>query len=192
MDLILASSSVSRRELLNRITTSYAAVSPDIDEKALENESTEELVTRLAIEKAKAAAKKYKKEGLYVGSDQVAICDDHVLGKPLTQDNAVNQLTMCSGKKITFLTSMCVYNSKTRSTQNHIDETHVQFRQLSPAEILNYVEREQPLHCAGSFKSEGLGIHLFQSIQNNDPSALIGLPLIKLCEFLRNENYTFI
>jgi septum formation protein len=192
MNLILASSSASRRELLNRITTNYTAVSPDINEDALTNESTKDLVARLAVEKAKAAATKHKIAGLYIGSDQVAICDDQVLGKPLTQENAVKQLTSCSGKRITFLTSMSLFNSATQTIQNHIDETHVQFRTLSEAEIVNYIEREQPLHCAGSFKSEGLGIHLFESIQNNDPSALIGLPLIKLCEFLRNENFSFI
>jgi septum formation protein len=192
MDLILASSSASRRELLNRLTKNYTAVSPDIDETQHDNESTKKLVARLAMEKAKAAAHKFHKKGLYIGSDQVAICDEQVLGKPMTQENAVKQLTLCSNKKVTFLTSMCLFNSETLSMQHHIDETHVQFRTLSPAEIVNYIEREQPLHCAGSFKSEGLGIHLFDSIQNNDPSALIGLPLIKLCEFLRNENYTFL
>ncbi|MCL4410646.1 MAG: Maf family nucleotide pyrophosphatase [Gammaproteobacteria bacterium] len=184
LPLVLASSSIYRRELLAKFGLTFTADSPDIDELRLANEPAHDLVKRLAIEKAHALKAKYPNH-LIIGSDQVAVCRNQVLGKPHTRANAIAQLEQSSGETVTFLTGLCVLNSATGNYQALVEPFNVEFRQLSRNEIERYVDREQPFNCAGSFKSEGFGITLFARLQGDDPNSLIGLPLIRLAELLR-------
>ncbi|MFT2111310.1 Maf family protein [Marinomonas sp. 2405UD68-3] len=186
--LILASSSIYRKELLNRLRLDFQCISPSIDESRLPNEPASALVTRLAIEKASAVKQTLKDDSIIIASDQVALLNDCILGKPHTTENAIKQLLEFSGKKVTFLTSLCVLNSKTNRTEMSIDEYHVYFKALSLEEITNYVLLERPLDCAGSFKCEGLGVVLFEKMEGSDPNSLIGLPLISLCKLLKRHN----
>ncbi|MEM7218921.1 MAG: nucleoside triphosphate pyrophosphatase [Pseudomonadota bacterium] len=182
--LVLASSSRYRRALLERLGVEFAAASPDIDESRARGESPESLVRRLAHGKAQALAARFP-EHLIIGSDQVAALGDDVLGKPGTAANAEAQLARLSGQRVAFLTGLTVLDSARQTSVTELDRTMVQFRELSAAEIRSYVAREQPLDCAGSFKSEGLGVTLFERIDSQDPTGLIGLPLIQVCACLR-------
>ena len=184
--LVLASSSPYRAELLSRLNISFEQASPDVDESPLENETAEELVLRLALLKAKALETKYP-NALIIGSDQVALLDNKILGKPGNHQNAVQQLKNASGRTVTFLTSLCLYNSQSKQHQLDVAPYQVSFRDLTDQQIENYLKTEQPYNCAGSFKSEGLGITLFASQKGEDPNALIGLPLIRLVTMLNNE-----
>ena len=184
--LILGSSSPYRRELLSKLGLTFEAIAPDIDETPFDNESPSELVGRLALEKAQAIAGKHH-NALIIGSDQVAVIDDCIITKPHEHDKAVSQLRQASGRKVTFLTSLCLYNSQTHQHQATIATYYVNFLELSDTQIENYLTKEKPYNCAGSFKSEGLGITLFSSLEGNDPNSLIGLPLIELTKMLRNE-----
>lgn len=184
--LILASTSAYRKELLNRLGLPFISAAPNVDEQRHKNETAEQLVRRLSIDKATAVADKYP-NALIIGSDQVAVLDDVILTKPGTEENAFNQLTACSGKTVTFLTGLCLYNSATKRQQVAIEKYDVTFNRLDKKQIWSYIKHEQPLDCAGSFKSEGLGICLFKRIHGDDPTSLIGLPLIRLTEFLHNE-----
>jgi MAF protein len=157
-----------------------------VDESRLEDEQAEALVLRLSQQKAMAVAKNHPK-ALIIGSDQVATVSGMILGKPGNHEKAVSQLTNASGKRVTFYTGLCLYNSQTGQSQTCCEPFHVQFRTLNQSEIENYLLKEQPYNCAGSFKSEGLGICLFESMQGEDPNALIGLPLIQLNTMLRKE-----
>ena len=161
-------------------------VSPDIDETPLVSEAAEDFVQRLSLEKAKAVAVRYP-DGLIIGSDQCSILNGHIRGKPHTHENAIKQLSESSGKRISFLTGLCVYDSKNDTYQLEMVPFHVDFRDLSTREIESYLLAEKPYNCAGSFKSEGLGVTLFKRLNGEDPTALIGLPLIKLSEMLRNK-----
>jgi len=173
--LILASSSA------------FSWDSPEIDEQALAEEAPEALVQRLALEKAQAVAKR-QPEALIIGSDQVAVlADGTVLGKPGSAERAARQLSQASGSTVTFLTGLCLLNGKTGHYQLCCEPFRVHFRELSEAAIASYIDKEQPLNCAGSFKSEGLGITLFQRLEGDDPNALIGLPLIRLTDMLAKE-----
>lgn len=182
--IILASSSIYRKELLERLNLKFTCVSPDIDETQLKNENIVDLVKRLALEKAKAVAN-MGEQGLIIASDQALACNKQILGKPGNIKNAIKQLTMMSSQTITFQTSLCVYDTKTQEYQLDVIPFTVYMRKLTEQEIARYLETEQPFNCAGSFKSEGLGITLFEKMEGEDPNALIGLPLIRLCEFLR-------
>ena len=184
--LLLASSSTYRRELLDRLGVAFACKSPDVDETRQPGESAETLVVRLAQMKAKALSHEFHNH-LIIGSDQVACVTGTVLGKPGTAAKACEQLAMLSGQTVHFYTGLALLNPETNRLQSAMDTTDVVFRDLTTDEIEAYVEREQPLDCAGSFKSEGLGVALFQRIATYDPAALIGLPLVKLCEMLRAE-----
>ncbi|MCU7845776.1 MAG: Maf-like protein [Candidatus Thiodiazotropha sp. (ex Monitilora ramsayi)] len=184
--LILASSSPFRRELLSRLGMEFSSVSPDVDESRLPNETAQALVSRLAESKARAVAETHP-EALIIGSDQVATIEGQVLGKPGNHDKAVEQLMQVSGKRVNFLTGLCLMHSSSGRTQVLCEPFHVEFRTLTRTEIENYLNREQPYNCAGSFKSEGLGICLFQRMEGDDPSSLIGLPLIRLIDMLRSE-----
>ncbi len=186
--LILASSSPYRAELLSRLQVAFKQTSPDIDESAMSNETPNKLVTRLALKKAKALEKEYP-HALIIASDQVAVLNGQVLGKPGDHLTATRQLQNAAGHNVTFLTSLCLYNSQTQRYQLDVVEYKVSFRDLSDDEIENYLRRETPYDCAGSFKSEGLGIALFSRQEGDDPTALIGLPLIRLISMLRNEDY---
>ena len=184
--LLLASSSPFRRQLLDKLGLNFIHQSPDIDESRLAGESPVALVMRLAREKAAALADSHP-DTLIIGSDQVAVIGDRVLGKPGTREKAIEQLSAASGQRVTFLTGLCLLNTATGRTQVACDPFHVQFRTLRPAQIERYVDAEQPLNCAGSFKSEGLGIVLFKALEGRDPNTLVGLPLILLTEFLAAE-----
>ena len=185
VDLILASSSRYRRDLLARLTSRFRQVAPAVDETALPGEAAGKLAARLALAKARALAGSERKV-LVIGSDQAADLDGAVVGKPGDAGSAVAQLLAASGRVVTFHTALCVIDARTARPRAYraIDRTRVHFRRLQRHEIERYVEREQPLDCAGSFKAEGLGIALFERITTQDPTALIGLPLIALCRLL--------
>lgn len=216
--ILLASSSIYRRQLLTKVGLEFDWQAPDIDEQVRMGESAAELVVRLACEKAQALAAQYP-EHIIIGSDQVAVLstepslqdtlktkqaplpnnmvlDDEpaqapttnqILGKPGTYANATAQLRACSGQRVTFYTGLCVYHPATRTQDSLVSPFEVGFRELSDAEIDAYVSIEQPFDCAGSFKSEGLGISLFQYMRGDDPNSLIGLPLIELLGILRRR-----
>lgn len=183
--LILASSSPYRRELLERLRLPFECHSPDIDEQRHPDEPPAELVQRLAREKAAAVAEQFP-DALIIGSDQVAVLNDgDVLGKPGTDENAVAQLLRASGSNVSFLTGLCLLDSRSGEQQVCCEPFQVFFRELDQATVQRYVEKEQPLNCAGSFKSEGLGITLFERFAGDDPNSLIGLPMIRLVSMLR-------
>jgi septum formation protein len=185
-ELILASSSVYRRELLDRLQLSFAVESPNVDETALTGEKPEETALRLAQEKARKIGSHHP-EALVIGCDQVATLDGQQLGKPLTHDNAVKQLRLMRGRSVTFHSALCLYNAATGNMQVENVVVEVRFRELSDEQIENYLLKEQPYHCAGSAKSEGMGIALIEWMRGDDPNALIGLPLIALVSMLKNE-----
>lgn len=186
--LVLASTSIYRRELLERLQLPFATAAPNIDETRLANEPAQAMVARLAQQKAEAIATQYP-NALIIGSDQCAVLGDKILGKPHTHQRAIEQLQASSGNTVEFLTGLCLYDSQARSFQLDVISFQVEFRDLPAGEIENYLLREQPYNCAGSFKSEGLGISLFKRMQGDDPTALIGLPLIRLCAMLREQGY---
>lgn len=192
LPIILASSSAGRKQLLSQLQLPFTTFSPNIDETAHKNENHKTLSLRLAKEKAIVSAELLKTKGLYIGSDQVAnLIKDQKniqLEKPYSHENAVKQLLLCQGKQVTFYTSLCLYNSETQHCQCGTSTYTVKFRQLTPSQIEKYVQQDQPLHCAGSFKMESLGISLFESMSGEDPNSLVGLPLIMLCNFLQKEN----
>lgn len=177
--IVLGSSSPFRKQLLQQILDEFETSSPDIDETPLPNETPEELVKRLAVKKAEAVAVDFP-EALIIASDQVSVLDGNINGKPGNFENAVAQLKASSGKQVTFFTSLCLYDAKTKQLLLDVVPFRVHFRQLSDEKIRRYVEKEAPFNCAGSFKSEGLGISLFEKLEGDDPNSLIGLPLIKL------------
>jgi len=184
--LILGSSSPFRAELLTKLGLPFITASPDIDETALTNESPETLVQRLSEQKARAIAAQHP-NALIIGSDQVAVLGDKILGKPKTHDQAIKQLTAQSGHTVTFLTGLALYNSQTQQMHSLVEPFEVKFRALTGQQIEFYLLQEQPYQCAGSFKSEGLGISLFEKLVGDDPNSLIGLPLIKLIQLLAAE-----
>ena len=185
--LVLGSTSPFRKEILAKLNIPFVCAKPNIDESACDNESPVELVERLAIEKAKAVAGEFP-DALIIGSDQVAMCDGEILGKPHNFENAVKQLEKFSNKTVVFYTGLCVYDSGLDYTTALIEPFLVHFNQLSLSDIENYLHAEQPYNCAGSFKSEGLGICLFKKLEGDDPNTLIGLPLIKLVELLKQHD----
>lgn len=191
MALILASSSPFRQTLLSKLGLEFSVQSPDIDESRKPGESPEQLVYRLAQDKAREVAKSQR--GLIIASDQVATLQDGlgeqdvVLGKPHTHENAIKQLSSCSGNEVTFVTSLCLLNTNSGNIQTIVETYKVIFKILKPEQIDTYLKKEQPYNCAGSFKSEGLGISLFSSLEGRDPNTLIGLPLIQLIKLLENE-----
>lgn len=184
--LYLASTSPYRRQLLAKLTPHFTAIKPHVDETPLPGEDANSLVSRLAQAKAQAVGATLT-EGLVIGSDQVAVFNGQIIGKPHTEQNAIAQLRQFSGHSVTFLTGLALVNAASGNCQLVVEPFTVHFRSLSAAEIRAYVTREQPLDCAGSFKSEGLGISLFSALEGEDPNSLIGLPLIKLLQLLRNE-----
>lgn len=182
--LVLASTSPYRRELLSRLGLPFSVASPDTDESPLPGEAAEALALRLAEAKARAVAPAYP-QALIIGSDQVAIANGKIYGKPGTHERAVAQLQELSGQSVNFYTALCLYDSRNGSRQICGVPTQVKFRSLSNSEIEHYLAREPAYNCAGSAKSEGLGIALLDSLSGDDPNALVGLPLIALCAMLR-------
>lgn len=186
--LILASSSPYRRQLLQKLKLDFSCESPDIDESGLSDEIPEQLVERLALKKATVIANRYHDQRrLIIGSDQVAVLGSRILTKPGNHTNALQQLQHCSGKTVTFLTGLCLYNSLNNTCQQSIEHYSVTFRQLTDKQIEQYLLADQPYDCAGSFKAEGLGICLFEHMHGDDPNTLTGLPLIRLVSFLQQE-----
>ena len=186
MQLVLASTSAYRRQLLERFGIPFELASPDIDETALPGEAPARTAERLALEKARAVAHRFS-DALIIGSDQVAHIGERRFGKPGSIERAISQLTAMRGKEVTFHTALCLLNTATGVAQQRAMPTRVRLRMLSDEEIERYVRRELPLDCAGSAKVEGLGITLLDALRGDDPNALIGLPLIALSSMLRNE-----
>jgi len=192
VSLILASSSPFRKAILEKLHIDFKTASPDINENRKNEESPFSLVSRLSKEKALEVAKSHS--GLIIASDQVATLgsgnnwDDEIFTKPGSHENAFLQLKKSSEKTITFLTGLVLLNTKTLKIQTHVELFKVTFKQLSDNQILSYLNKEDVLNCAGSFKSEGLGVALFSSMEGNDPNSLIGLPTIQLIKMLAKEN----
>ncbi|UCZ74770.1 Maf-like protein [Dickeya zeae] len=184
--IVLASTSVYRKALLEKLGLAFICAAPDYDETPDTGENATELVRRLAIGKARSLAERYP-DSLIIGSDQVCVMGNAITGKPHTPENAIRQLQQASGQCITFYTGLALFNSATAHLQSVVEPFDVYFRTLSTREIERYVDIEQPLDCAGSFKSEGLGITLFDRLSGRDPNTLVGLPLITLLELLRAE-----
>ena len=183
MKIVLASSSRYRRELLARLQIPFSAVNPGVEETALAGESPEATATRLATAKALAVAGDHP-DALIIGCDQVAVSCGKVLGKPGNHENAARQLRELSGRDAIFYTALCVHDTRSGRTATRGVPYRVKFRVLDDAAIQRYLEREQPYDCAGSAKSEGLGIALIERIEGEDPNALVGLPLIALVDLL--------
>lgn len=183
--IVLASSSSHRRELLARLQLPFTCHSPEIDESPLPNEAPQALVQRLALSKARTLAQHYPNH-LIIGSDQVAVLDQQIIGKPLHAAGATQQLSAASGRSVMFLTGLAVIDTRQQTEQVDYVPFSVHFRKLTSSQIQRYIEREQPFDCAGSFKSEGLGVSLFSATEGSDATSLIGLPLIRLCDMLRN------
>jgi MAF protein len=184
--LVLGSTSPFRKTLLEKLQLPFICDKPDIDETPQPNESPINLVQRLATEKAKAVSSSHT-NALIIGSDQVAVCNGEIIGKPHNYDNAVKQLSSFSGKSITFYTGLCVYCTEKDTSNTLVEPFIVHFKTLTQADINHYLKAEEPYNCAGSFKSEGLGICLFEKLEGEDPNTLIGLPLIKLVALLKQQ-----
>ena len=184
--LILASSSIYRRELLQKLQIPFSTISPKIDEAPLTDEKPYETALRLAQEKARKIGEDHP-YALIVGCDQVATLDGEQLGKPGNHKNAVEQLKKMQGREVKFYSALCLYNASTGNMQTENVPYLVRFRQLTDEQIENYLNKEQPYQCAGSAKSEGLGVALIERMLGEDPNALVGLPLIKLVTMLQNE-----
>jgi len=191
MKLILASTSPFRKAILDKLGINFDTISPETDETALENETPQQLVERLSIAKAKAVADK-NENALVIGSDQVSVIDGEIIGKPHTHENAVKQLQNASGKTVSFYTGLCLYNSSTKKYQSEVVPFNVVFRNLTNHQIESYLKKEEPYNCAGSFKSEALGIILFEKLEGEDPNTLMGLPLIRLVKMLEKEGFTIL
>ncbi len=184
--LVLASTSIYRSQLLSTLQIPFQTAAPDVDETPLPGESAEQTSWRLAQLKAQVVAKRFP-DALIIGSDQVALLKGQQIGKPLNHDNAVRQLRAMRGKTVSFYTALSLLNAASGEMQTDVAITNVSFRNLSDEEIERYLKKEQPYHCAGSAKAEGLGIALISRIQGDDPNALIGLPLILLVGMLEKQ-----
>jgi septum formation protein len=182
--LVLGSTSRYRRELLSRLGVAFDVAAPDVDETPLAGESPADLARRLALAKARAVAARYP-QAVVIGSDQVADLDGEPLGKPGNHGNAVAQLGRMSGRSVVFQTALAVVCLETGFEQQDLAPVRVQFRHLPADEVEAYLRKEQPYDCAGSAKSEGLGIALLDAIESDDPTALVGLPLIRTCRMIR-------
>ncbi|MDD2879851.1 MAG: Maf family nucleotide pyrophosphatase [Rhodoferax sp.] len=181
--LILASTSVYRRHLLERLRLPFTVIASDVDEAALPHESPEQLACRLALAKARAVSQQHP-DSVVIGSDQVADLNGEAMGKPQTHARAVVQLQRMRGQTVIFQTAVAVVCQATGFAQTELAQVKVLFKHLTDAQIEHYLLTEQPYDCAGSAKSEGLGIALLERIDNDDPTALIGLPLIRTCQLL--------
>ncbi len=186
LPLVLASSSKTRKFVLEKIQIPFTVAVPDIDETPNLNESPQELVLRLSLAKAQRIAETHS-EHLIIGSDQVAVHNNQIVGKPKDRDQAINQLQSSSGKIISLYTGLALLNSSTGSTQSDVLQYQVYFRKLTQKMILDYIDRDKPYDCGGSLRSEGLGIALLKKFEGDDPNILLGLPLIRLIDMLYEE-----
>lgn len=189
--LVLASTSVYRSELLARLCIPFQTAAPNIDETALANETAKQTSWRLSRAKVQAVASLHP-DAMIIGSDQVALLGDKQLGKPITHDNAARQLHSMSGQTVFFYTALSLLNARTGNIQTEVAVNRVNYRQLSDAQIEKYLNKEQPYHCAGSAKSEGLGIVLIASMEGDDPNALVGLPIMLLVNMLFNQGVSIL
>jgi len=189
--LVLASTSIYRSQLLSTLQIPFQTAAPNVDETPLPGESAEQTSWRLSRIKAQVVAKRFP-NALIIGSDQVALLDGQQIGKPLNHDNAVLQLSAMRGKTVEFYTALTLLNAVNSEMQTDVAITKVSFRSLSDEQIERYLKKEQPYHCAGSAKSEGLGIALISSIRGDDPNALIGLPLILLVSMLEKQGVSIV
>lgn len=186
LPLVLASTSPFRAQLLKKLGMPFLQASPEIDETPMPTECAQDLVSRLSYEKASALQAKFPHH-LIIGSDQVCVLNKKITGKPHNFDNAFAQLKQASGQCISFYAGLTVYNCLTLEHQTHCELFQVYFRHLTDEEIISYLNKEMPFNCAGSFKSEGLGITLFDKLVGDDPNSLIGLPLIRLNKMLLSQ-----
>lgn len=186
--IVLASGSQYRRGLLDRFLDEYETVSPDVDESNPDGRAPAELAAQLARSKAEAVSVNAR-NALIIGADQLAVLDSQILGKPGTHQKAVEQLLAASGHGVTFLTAVCILDPLSRTRHEHIDRTTVQFRQFDRRLAEAYLRHDQPYDCAGSFKLEGAGFVLFESVKTDDPTALIGLPMIWVADVLLRLDY---
>ncbi|MBF0308414.1 MAG: septum formation inhibitor Maf [Magnetococcales bacterium] len=186
--LVLASTSIYRRQMLERLQVDFLTDAPPVAEHAVPGETPLALVTRLAREKAGSLAEKYP-NALIIGGDQVAALGERILGKPESPEQAREQLRQASGHALVFLSGLCLYNSAKSAWQVEVVPFTVHFRSLDEATIDRYLQRDQPFDCAGSFRSEGLGVALCERMEGEDPTSLLGLPLIALCRMMRHEGY---
>mgnify|MGYP001560507926 CR=1 FL=1 len=184
--IVLASTSKYRRELLTRLGLPFEVASPGVDETPLPNEAPQETSRRLAEAKSRAVAERFP-QAIVIGSDQVAVLDGVPLGKPGNHANAVRQLIAMRGKEVVFHTALCLCHAASGRTATRVVPYYVRFREYSDAQIERYLQREQPYDCAGSARCEGLGIVLIAEMRGDDPNALIGLPLIALTEMLAEQ-----
>lgn len=193
--LILASSSASRKMILNKLQINYEAISPDIDEHVLPNEGVESHVLRLSQEKAFKVAENLSTAylpALIIGCDSVCVLNNEIMSKPETHQNAVNQLQASSGKVVYFYSGLSLYSTVSKKIQQELVRTEVYFKVLSNELIEAYLERDKPYHCAGSIKAEGLGVALIDKMIADDPNSLVGLPLIALIRMLEREKFAFL
>ena len=186
--IILASSSIHRRKLLKQLKIKFFCISPNIDEKKINSESVNSYVKRLSKEKAQSVSKKYK-NSLIIGSDEVAVVNNKILGKPMTVKNAKKQLHFISNKLVTFKTGVCVLNSKTNESLSTIVNYSIVMKKLTSKQINHYIKNETMLNCAASIRIEGMGIGLVKKMHGPDPTSIIGLPLTKVVEFLKYFGY---
>ena len=186
--IILASSSVYRRELFKRIFSDFESISPDIDENRRGNESPVKMALRLSEEKAKKIAESSDTNSIIIGCDQTAVAENIILQKPMTYENAFKQLQFLSGKVVKFYSGFCVLNNNNQSIISDYSEFEAKYKLLSDQLIDKYLKMDEPYHCVGSIKSESYGITLLESIKNDDPTSIIGLPLIKISKILMDEN----
>jgi len=184
--IILASSSPYRKELLKRLDITFSTVSPEVNERYFQDELISDYVLRLAKTKAESIVSK-NDNSLIIAADQALQCDKKILGKPGNYNKAKEQLIFMSNRSLTFYTGLCLINTETKIIEEDVVSFRVDFRKLTESEIKNYLVKEKPYDCAGSFKSEKLGISLLKKMNGDDPTALIGLPLIRLCKMLRNQ-----
>lgn len=189
LPLVLASSSAYRKLLLERLVLNFITANPEIDESPAPHEQPSTLALRLAEEKAQALASRFPQH-LIIGSDQVAALHNQCIGKPNNFDTAFAQLRAASGQSVTFYTGLALFNSQSKRLHSACIPFTVYFRELSDDAIERYLRLEQPYDCAGSFKAEGLGVSLFQRTEGEDATSLIGLPLIRLVDFLTSEGYS--
>jgi MAF protein len=187
MKVILASSSKFRKQLLDKLNISFKCISPDIDEKRLHNEAVKDYVKRLSIEKASKIACSNQKS-IIIGSDEVADLKGKIIGKPITKKNAKKQLRMLSGNKVVFRTGLCVLNSETGKYYASVNNYNIFFKDLDDNIINKYLENDDVLNCAASIRIEGLAINLVRKMNGADPSSIMGLPLIKLIDYLARFN----
>jgi len=186
LNLVLASSSPYRKALLERLEIPFEVDTPDVDESPRAGEAPQDYVRRLAVDKARAVAARHP-HALVIGSDQAAVHGGRIVGKPADHDDAVRQLLEASGHSVTLYTALALVNADTGGVQSDVVPFTVHFRELTREVVERYLEREQPYGCAGSLRAEGLGIALLKRFEGDDPNALIGLPLIRLVDMLRDE-----